>query len=71
MVVAAVADLAADTDDEWRPDHRDVAVDLDGRVADSLLKALTGRQAVRELSPGLLPRPLPLARARRSYAPSG
>ncbi len=55
MVVAAVADLAADTDDERSPDHRHVAVDLDGRVADSLLKALTRLQALRELSPGLLP----------------
>src|SRR4051812_13125418 len=54
MIDAAIANLAADPDDERSPDHRDVAVDLDRRVRDALLKTLAGLQAACELGPTLL-----------------
>ena len=63
MIDTAIADLAADADDERRPDHRDVAVDLDRRVADAFLEVR--QQASRAAANSVQlcwRRPLPLAR---------
>ena len=54
MIVSAVAHLAAYADNERSPDHCHVPVDLDGRIADPLLKAIARFQALSELCPTLV-----------------
>ena len=56
MIDAAVADLAADTHDKGRPDHRDVTVDIDDRIRYALRERAIGSDAVGELGPALLPK---------------
>jgi hypothetical protein len=45
VIDSAVADLPADADDEGRPYHRNVVVDMDCRIGDALLKGAIGLDA--------------------------
>lgn len=48
MVDPAIADLPADADDKCRPDHRDIAVDINRRIGDALLQMLARASPARQ-----------------------
>ena len=54
MIEPAIADLAIDANDKRRPDHRDIAIDFNRRVADGFGESAIGLQPLSELDPGLL-----------------
>src|SRR5688572_6917069 len=72
QVITAIGDLAVDADNERGPDHGDVAVDFDCRIADGFGEARGRSHALRELGPALRAKPAAAsALARRRDPPVG